>query len=223
MQVTSHEYVLGMYDAEFCREYDEVIQEYGKVDHLRVPEWMLEVFSCEGEQRGGPEPPLRVLDLGCGTGVSSQVFLDSTDPKCSVIGMDLTPNMCREAKKTRDFEDVICGPVDERLPFEAGRFDAIIMLGVIEFIKEPGEVAKEARRVLKSGGLFGLSVPQRVNLSVEEELGVQTFVPGEVEAGIAKAGFEVVRQEALHGYTLEYPERNETFTINYASSVWRAI
>ena len=69
----------------------------------------------------------------------------------------------------------------------SGRFDAIIMLGVLEFIKEPGEVAKEARRVLCQGGFFGLSVPLRVNLTVEEELGVQTFVPGEVEAAIEKS------------------------------------
>lgn len=225
IKVTSHEYVLDMYDAEFCGEYDEVVTtDYGKCDHLKVPSWILDVCRAEcssSSDEGGS--PLRVLDLGCGTGISSQVFLDSEDPKCRVVGMDLTPAMCSEARRSREFEEVICGAIDEPLPFPEARFDAVVMLGVLEFIKEPAEVAKEARRVLRAGGLFGLSVPQQVNITVELELGVQTFAPGEVEAGIEKAGFEVVKQEALHGYTLDYPERKETFTINYASSVWRAV
>jgi len=62
---------------------------------------------------------------------------------------------------TRECE-VVCQSIDEPYPFEGSNFDAVIMLGVLEFIKEPATVAVEARRVLKKGGLFGLSVPQKV-------------------------------------------------------------
>ena len=106
------------------QEYDKVVtEEYGKCDHLTVPRWMLDSFKDKEVFF------LSVLDLGCGTGrrdklnnfyivvlkpqnnpfgavgISSQLFFESTHPKCSVTGVDLTPAMCAEAKKTRPFQE----------------------------------------------------------------------------------------------------------------------
>ena len=74
LQVTSHDYILDMYDAEFCGEYDEVVtSDYGKCDHLKVPVWILDAHR---EAKGGTEDesPFRVLDLGCGTGMSGEAL-----------------------------------------------------------------------------------------------------------------------------------------------------
>jgi predicted TPR repeat methyltransferase len=103
---TSHAYVIDMYDPEFCSEYDAVVVgEYKKCDHLNVPHWLLEAANVkEGEA-------LEVLDLGCGTGLSSELFFEAEG--CAVTGVDLTPAMCEEARQTKAFKEVICQGVDE--------------------------------------------------------------------------------------------------------------
>ena len=97
------------------------------------------------------------------------------------------------------------------------------MLGVLEFIADHAAVAAEIKRVLRPGGLFGCSVPIKESYDVEKELGVQTYVPDAVHAVFETAGFTKVREEHLHGYTLDYPERQESFTVNYVTSLWRAV
>jgi SAM-dependent methyltransferase len=211
---TSRKYVIDMYDPEFVEEYDHCVeQDYGKIDHLNIPAWILEQLSTQHT--------LRVLDLGCGTGLSSRLFFERAN--CFVTGVDLTPAMCDHARTNKPFDRVICQSIEDELPFEEGVFDACIMLGVLEFVGDPSAVAKEARRCLREGGLFGCSVPLKIDFEAEKEMGVQSYHPEEVHGMIEAAGFEKVRQEHLHGYTLDYEETGQSFTVNYAASMWRAM
>jgi SAM-dependent methyltransferase len=105
-------------------------------------------------------PTSRVLDLGVGTGRELSSLQDAGHV---VTGLDLSPEMlARCARRTRP---VLLVEADlwDRLPFEAGAFDAVIALhGTLAH--PPGEAAPRAlavelARVLAPSGVFVMEVP----------------------------------------------------------------
>jgi len=99
----------------------------------------------------------RVLDIGCG---SYPYFLAHTAFK-EKFAVDQLP-MPRETATTNQIEFFELNLNQEpRLPFEAGYFDAVTLLAVVEHLN-PASLAqlfKECRRVLKSGGRTILTTP----------------------------------------------------------------
>jgi 2-polyprenyl-6-hydroxyphenyl methylase/3-demethylubiquinone-9 3-methyltransferase len=108
----------------------------------------------------GIEHGSRVLDIGSGGG-----FLAATlsDAGYEVVGID------PEESAVRDAADHVAGSfalgVGERLPFADGTFDSVVCSEVLEHVEDPDAVIAEASRVLRPGGVFVFSVPNRTLLS----------------------------------------------------------
>ena len=122
--------------------------------------------------------PLRVLDLGTGTGKAARLVA-SHFPGAEVIGVDLAPEMVEEAKRLlpAELEGRVSYAVADAasLPFEEGAFDLVVLQNAIPFFDE-------LRRVTAVDGhvLFAFS------------WGAQTpiFVPPEtLRAQLGDAGF----------------------------------
>jgi len=98
---------------------------------------------------------LKVLDIGCGTGETMtfvKSFLDS--PK--VVGVDNSQVAVNFAKKRGH----LVYKVDAlKLPFPDNSFDVILLLDVIEHIKDDISFLSEAKRVLKKGGKIIVTAP----------------------------------------------------------------
>ncbi|MBN2198664.1 MAG: class I SAM-dependent methyltransferase [Candidatus Aminicenantes bacterium] len=94
------------------------------------------------------EPRLRILDIGCGTGINL-VFLGSYGEPC---GCDLFSEAL-DFSRRRGLRQLVRAGV-ERLPFSDGSFDLVTALDVISHRSVPSENAalREAARVLKKGG-----------------------------------------------------------------------
>ncbi len=95
----------------------------------------------------------RILDIGCGTGLSSKLLeqfgtVFSVDPSLDAL------RFCRENGLKNVFEGVA-----DKLPFPDNYFDAAIALDVLEHIEDAGKAVAEIRRVLKPGGIFVSYVP----------------------------------------------------------------
>lgn len=105
---------------------------------------------------GGPGK--RVLDLGCRTGAVSVRFL----PGNEVVGMDVDREALEVAAR-RGIEPVR-GNVEEPLPFAAAAFDAVVAGELLEHVRWPADVIREARRVLRPGGVLTGSVPNAYRL-----------------------------------------------------------
>lgn len=98
----------------------------------------------------------QILDVGCGTGETMN-FLDALIPNCKAYGVDASPLAVKYAKG-RGHKKVYLG-VAEKLPFKANFFDAVLFLDVLEHIEKPARSLKEAKRVVKKGGIIIVSCP----------------------------------------------------------------
>lgn len=106
------------------------------------------------EKTLGPVAGRRVLDIGCGTGLTLSLL--PSDVKA--VGLDLSEAALAYAKTRAPHAELVRGSAYE-LPFEAGSFDAVLALDVLEHLDDDMRAAREAARVLRPGGVFVATVP----------------------------------------------------------------
>lgn len=99
-----------------------------------------------------PNPGMRILDVGCGTGNFS---IKLAEMGCKVIGIDISQKMLDQAKaKTKDKGlDIEFQKMDVyHLDFPVEEFDGVFSMAAFEFIQKPKQAYAEMYRVLKKGG-----------------------------------------------------------------------
>jgi len=103
----------------------------------------------------------RVLDLGSGGGLLGAA-LDDND--FTVVALDPSLASLGAGKTHGDSTGSgvrFVGGVGERLPFAKVSFDAVVCMEVLEHVRDPAAVVGEAARVLRPGGVFIFSGPNR--------------------------------------------------------------
>ncbi len=100
-----------------------------------------------------PKPGQRLLDIGCGTGMSLVPFLDE---RMSLTGIDPSPYMLDvAAAKLGDRVDLHRGAAED-LPFDDNAFDTALLFTSLEFTERPAKAIEEACRVAKDQVLIGV-------------------------------------------------------------------
>jgi MPBQ/MSBQ methyltransferase len=96
---------------------------------------------------------LRTLDVGAGTGFSSEGIIEHVE-SASVTLLDQSPDQLRRARRKSSLAGcrMLLGDA-ERLPFEADAFDRYVSCGSIEYWPQPQRAIAEAYRVLRPGGV----------------------------------------------------------------------
>ncbi|MEO5956932.1 MAG: class I SAM-dependent methyltransferase [Nitrospiraceae bacterium] len=102
-------------------------------------------------REAGLKPGMHVLDVACGPGLVSQCARALVGPSGSVIGLDPSIGMLREAQKSpcRSF---VRG-IGEQLPFPDQSFDFLSMGYAMRHLSDLRTAFAEYRRVLKPGGI----------------------------------------------------------------------
>jgi 2-polyprenyl-6-hydroxyphenyl methylase/3-demethylubiquinone-9 3-methyltransferase len=95
----------------------------------------------------------RVLDLGCRSGQLTKHFLEGN----SVVGLDVDASALEKAAAL-GIEPVQAN-VEEPLPFDDGRFDAVVAGELFEHLQFPDALVAEIGRVLRPRGVLVGSVP----------------------------------------------------------------
>lgn len=104
----------------------------------------------------------RVLDCACGSGYGTNILRQQTDAE-SVVGLDISElalDYCRRQYRSPQLTFQFGSAED--LQFADGTFDRYVSFETIEHVPHPELMLKEAARVLKPGGLFLVSTPNRV-------------------------------------------------------------
>lgn len=107
----------------------------------------------------GIEAGTAVLDIGCGLGGAARTLAEEFE--CTVTGIDLTPSFCAaaaELSRWTGLDDRTIFRVGDAcaLPFEDDRFDAAVTIHAAMNIADKAAHYREARRVLRPGGRFGI-------------------------------------------------------------------
>lgn len=100
-----------------------------------------------------PPVGVRWLDVGCGTGVFTELILDTCSPS-AVFGVDPAQAQIDYARRRLISQEVALQVADARaLPFPDASFDIVASALVINFISDRPRALSEMRRVLRAGGL----------------------------------------------------------------------
>lgn len=145
----------------------------------------------------------RVLDAGCGTGGLLR-RLRVAQPRWDLAGLDFSP-LAVALARSRAGGEIVEGSVTA-LPFEAGRFDAIVSCDVLCQVANPAEALAEFHRCLTPGGYAILTMPAYAWMYSyhDREVGnLRRYGRGEVEALLRAAGFRVAR--STYWNTLPFP------------------
>lgn len=137
-----------MDSAEEARDYDQM-------DHRAVNEsFAVDFLLVASQSRLAAE--MEVLDLGTGT-AQIPIELCRRHPRLHIVAVDLSAEMLRLAEQnvaSAGFEARISlQQVDaKRLPFDDGRFAAVISNSIVHHVARPEAVLSEALRVLMPRG-----------------------------------------------------------------------
>lgn len=105
------------------------------------------------------EPDETLLDIGIGTGLGALLFHKAG---LQVSGFDNSAEMLKGCtSKGFSGETIQHDLRDVPFPYEAGSFDHVISLAVLNFFADLAPVFKEAARIIKPKGVFGFTVEEK--------------------------------------------------------------
>ena len=129
--------------------YDELAASYDtRWRHYIDATSALAVEALATDARG------RALNIACGTGELER-RLHALRPQLQLTGVDLSPNMLRQAADKQLGADWLAA-VAARLPFANRSFDYVLCVNAFHYFRLPAESLAEMRRVLRPEGTLVL-------------------------------------------------------------------
>ncbi|HYR69516.1 MAG TPA: methyltransferase domain-containing protein [Candidatus Dormibacteraeota bacterium] len=131
---------------------------------------LFEPYAADLVDRLKPRGPKDVLELACGTGIVTRALLDGLKPRPRLVATDLNEPMIAYARSKVGGEPGLEWRQADAsaLPFPDASFDAVVCQFGIMFVPDKLEAMKEARRVLRPGGVFAFNVWDKIE---ENDLG----------------------------------------------------
>jgi demethylmenaquinone methyltransferase/2-methoxy-6-polyprenyl-1,4-benzoquinol methylase len=95
-------------------------------------------------------PDARVLDVATGTGAVALELIRQR--RCSVVGLDQSPEMLAEARRRLPPAVELVEGTADSLPFAAASFDALTFTYLLRYVTDPAGTLAELTRVVRPGG-----------------------------------------------------------------------
>ena len=175
-----------------------------------------------------------LLDVGCGGGILSEALAETG---AQVTGIDLSQaslDAARQHAKARNVNvDYRYESVEEVAQRQAGSFDVVTCMEMLEHVPQPGEIVAACARALKPGGHFFCSTINRTPkawlfaiIGGEYILrllprGTHTYSklirPAELKAWARESGLEFVRLSSLmyNPFTRKFKVADGKEDVNY--------
>ena len=124
---------------------------------------IFEPYAADLVNRLAPRSPGRVLEIAAGTGVVTRHLASVLPESVAIVATDLNQSMLDQASTIGTKRPVEWRQADAvHLPFADGTFDAVVCQFGVMFFPERARAFSEARRVLRSGGVFAFNVWDRI-------------------------------------------------------------
>ena len=122
-------------------------------------------LSSELARQAGVGPDMHVIDVGCGTGISTGVLAALVGKDGRVTGIDLSPGMLEEARRRVPGAEFLEGDAEDLEKVMAGRpggahegfFDAVIYNACIFLLPDAPASLKGAHCILKENGTVAMN------------------------------------------------------------------
>jgi len=131
-------------------------------------------------------PGMKVLDLGTGIGAMA-TELRARFPGILLTGLDRSAAQLAVARARHPVADYVRGDA-AHLPFEDASFDRVHASWLLEHVPDPAAVVREARRVLKPGGLACFVEVDNATLQSEPALSSVREIMARLDAAQIAAG-----------------------------------
>ncbi len=153
----SASYVTGLFDA-FAPTFDKNLNDI----EYRAPTLLAaEMLAAH------PHRFTRLLDLGCGTGLSGLPYRDHAD---RIEGVDMSEKMLEKAREKNIYAHLHRDDLHDFLARHPNTFDAIVSADVLVYVGALERAVRYAAAALTPGGIFGFTV-QRLDEDVDFRMG----------------------------------------------------
>ncbi len=154
------------------------------------------VLSDIGRLFENGNDPLKILDVGCGTGFLTKRLEDYG----TVIGVDSSEESLHYGRK-RGVSNLCRFHLSSHpLPFRDEAFHLVLALDILEHLEDDRAALAELRRVMKRGGILALTVPafQWLWSGWDEVLGHRRrYSLGEITRQISSAGLRIQKMSYI--------------------------
>jgi ubiquinone/menaquinone biosynthesis C-methylase UbiE len=124
---------------------------------------IFEPYAADLVERLASRPLKRVLEIAAGSGVVTRAMASALPESVSIVATDLNQPMIDRASAIGTRRPVEWRQADAmQLPFQDGTFDAVVCQFGVMFFPDKAKAYSEARRVLRSGGVFIFNVWDRI-------------------------------------------------------------
>lgn len=132
------------------------------IAHRKVKDEIFSHIEMDGKKK-----PVKILDAGCGMGLSLKELHELTNKSCvELYGVDISNVQIERAKNIYEVPaKLFVSPIEE-LPFENSFFDFVICSEVLEHVLDPQLSLSELSRVIKKENLLILSTPNKKSIYV---------------------------------------------------------
>lgn len=138
---------------QYAPYYDQHLKTYL---HYKAPQ---QVFDAVNEQMNDPDPKWRVLDIGCGTGLSGEPF---RKPAKELIGVDIAPKMIEIAQDKELYDQLYCGDLTHIMS-DLYHFDVILAVDVVSYIGEIDRFLQTVHKALGPDGLLAFTTEKSLH------------------------------------------------------------
>lgn len=207
--------------------YDQTSKNVGYSLAHSMFDRMQPYFQCENGS---------VLDIGIGTGQASEAFAKAG---WTVVGIDGSQKMLDQVRikgisSVLHLADLSSGEI----PLHNHKFEAIVCIGVFEFIRDRRIFLKNVARLSRSGSLFALAIrdpalnPQFTHMMLGD-LDIDKFAYetngviavhhrwSDVQADLEQLGFRLLSEEQLIAYrspTQGFDTKNRLVLFGYTAN-----
>jgi predicted TPR repeat methyltransferase len=160
--------------------FDEVASRFDKlmVDGLDY-RGHLQLRTLADAELPGLKPPLRILDLGCGTGLVGKSFHDLAQGG-RLDGIDLAPRMIEVARNRGIYNELILGDLETVLAEPGASYDLIVSADTMPYLGDLEPTLKGVASRLVSGGHFLFACEAKMDGAGWEQTGANRFRHSEI-------------------------------------------
>jgi predicted TPR repeat methyltransferase len=161
-----------MFD-EVATRFDELM-----VDGLHY-RGHLQLRTLADAELPGLKPPLRILDLGCGTGLVGGSFQDLAQGGC-LDGIDVAPRMIEVARKRGIYNELTLGDLETVLAETGPSYDLIVSADTMPYLGDLQPAFKGVANRLVAGGHFLFACEAKLDGGGWEQTGANRFRHSEI-------------------------------------------